>query len=225
LPNSLEKTAVFEMNQFLFKQSNIYDANHNGWCMGISLAVLAHLYVNNDFCRKFSAMDAFEKTMAYTSVLNLTYDKKLERAIEGFSTFRTRLQEVNSSPGVTVNTSSLSTGPTARLLGMAYIRERRRIPHGSMYRRLSVQSKAAHHCGVIVWDANDAFVFDPNVGGVLFRWSPAKITRLPQAVDMLLERRYTECGYSFVKVKTCGIWDVDPEFLPMDLGRKIPSYV
>jgi hypothetical protein len=202
---------------FRFNQGVILRHDEDGLCFGISAAMLAHLFVNNDFDLHFSAETAFEQAMAYTSMLRFSYDRNLDRVSTGFLNFRSRLLEVQRSESFASYSPFLSEGATARLLGMACTEGMRRTPHGSMYRR-ACMGVETNHCGVIVWDSNNAFVFDPNMGGLLFRWLPARITRLPAAVDMLLERQYQSCGLSHLKVKTCAMWDVDLRSLPTDLG-------
>lgn len=170
--------------------------NGDGWCAGISVALITHLR-ENAADQPVSPLQAMLDTRQYVDLLRASADRSMfiyPRV--GFGPFRStlaRLQNtfdyIDAIPGRGIF--------AFRGSGIALMALRcDDWPEDDFGRAFVVgpctwRRPRINHAGVIAWMGNEVFVFDPNVGAVLATWQAESPEDNPQyAVDHLLAQLY-----------------------------------
>jgi hypothetical protein len=178
-----------------FRFSQYFMQDDGGWCAGISIAVITHLH-ENAVGGAVNPMNACMETKDYVGFLRGSYDKITGRTAPGMRPFRNAIRQLQRPfdgpfEGKPDGTYLYEFG--AQGIGLLRLRvlEPADGAYGSDF--LSWYSTdSSNHAGVAVWTpAGRVFLFDPNCGGLLFRWALSdQVGSFPVAVDMALRHLY-----------------------------------
>jgi hypothetical protein len=188
---------VHAKSQFRFSQYYVQD--DGGWCAGISLALITHLYENlPDGVAYVMPAKAFVEAQQYVTLLKGTYNKITGRAEPWAQSFRQPIRnlqrpfDVGSSgslPGASYEYTFATPGTAFLNL---VVQQPRDTNYGNQFQSWYSLGGGSNHAGVAVWTpAREIFIFDPNCGGMLCSWQPChEVDSVPTAIDKALELMY-----------------------------------
>ncbi|MBI6550472.1 hypothetical protein [Xenorhabdus lircayensis] len=192
---------IFRFDQFLCRHSHHGLTECNpiipcgcGKCIGISLYILANLYECES--ENLSPEKAFELTEMYVKMLKMSRDpmtlgptamgnfSHLEQII---STLQMKYQSYEKYPFGDFIYSFDSAGDRSGF-ALTYVYScfsNKSLPYNHLFLRSFNDKQDAintnryvgpNHVGFIVWRDSSLFIFDPNIGGGIFKFSMDKLT-------------------------------------------------
>ncbi|OTA21113.1 hypothetical protein Xbed_00759 [Xenorhabdus beddingii] len=194
----------FEFNQLSCRRSlhGLTECNPKvpcgcGMCAGISLYILTNLYECES--ENLSPEKAFELTEMYTKMLKMTRNPftleptemgKFSHLEQSIRILQMRYQTYQKYP---FGDFIYSLGHSGFALIEVYACDSiNNLPSNSLFLKNANERQdainnnryiASNHMGFIVWKDNHLFIFDPNVGGKLIRFSNKDITITPYLIE------------------------------------------
>lgn len=160
----------FQFNQYILAATERFE----GWCTGISLSMIDYLQRNSGPFGSIKPIDAFHEARQFCQVL--TSSVVPYRLDPGFVRYLFDVGVMQNNVG---NGTLFQDLDGALMIDLP-------DPGGVALMLTSIQDNTDEpefpdHAGVLVWAAQSAFIFDPNLGGMMFSWKTPKDT-LPQAI-------------------------------------------
>lgn len=186
----IQVVSEFRFNQFLAQDDG-------GWCAGISIALITHLYENlGEGLHYVTPSRAYEQAAQYIDILRASYNKITGRAQPGMQGFRAGIRDIQrpfdfgGGPTLAGDYEYDFTTPGTAFLRL-YVYDPAHVGgFGADFQAWYSMGGGSNHAGMAVWNpAGTVFLFDPNCGGLLFRW--AGYGSMPAALDAALADMYT----------------------------------
>lgn len=185
---------IYVHRHFHFDQHFVQDAQSQGWCAGISMALLTHLQECQDR-RDLAVERCHDLAHAYVRLLGASTDPVQRMGCTpSFGAFRDNIAGVQELYHFAAYRSR-HVDPTqerGRALLALSLAQHHGVGDGALFRAPdhdipTPQTASANHCGMIVWHAQRMFVFDPNTGGCTVTWlAPGPEEPRVAAVDQTL---------------------------------------
>jgi len=162
--------------------------------MALSLAITAHLMENTPPPGLITPTVAFLQTRQYLETVRASWDGTRGCATPGFDAFRGNLEDLQREFEILAHArgtyvSDFSGAGMAMML-LAFGQWRSDNYGGMFGATPNTWRTGANHAGLVVWSPSEAFVFDPNCGGMHVRWlcnsTPRETPQL--GIDVILAR-------------------------------------